>query len=244
MTYCMEWPDFDRQIAHLAPASRAKVQEAFELGKKVHDGQKRKSGEPYFTHPIEVALMLARMGADEDTLITALLHDTVEDTPVTIEDIGAQFGPSVQQLIDGLTKLTAQEFAEKPTLNEQVETLRKMFTLMRQDVRIMVIKLTDRLHNMQTIRFLPANRQLEMAMETADIYVRVASKLGMQDMRDDLEGLCLSVTEPSTSIAFVYSSTALSYCSALCSESPRTMNTNGSPKSRCSASSRSTIAAR
>lgn len=193
----MEWTEFEGQIKHLKPAARARVKQAFELGKRVHAGQMRKSGEPYFTHPIEVALMLAAMGADEETIIVALLHDTVEDTPVTIEQIGEQFGPSVQHLIDGLTKLTADDFAARPTLNEQTETLRKMFRLMQQDVRIMVIKLADRLHNMQTVRFLKPERQVTLASETLDIYVKVASKLSMQDLRDELESICLQITEPS-----------------------------------------------
>lgn len=192
----MQWADFERQITHLPPSERKRVHEAFDLGAQVHEGQKRKSGEPYFTHPIEVALMLAKMGADEETLIVALLHDSVEDTPITIEDIGKRFGPSVQRLIDGLTKLTEEEFVERPTLNEQGETLRKMFKLMQEDIRIMVIKLADRLHNMQTIQYLPQERQASMAAETGEIYVRIASKLCMQDMRENLEALCLKITNP------------------------------------------------
>jgi GTP diphosphokinase / guanosine-3',5'-bis(diphosphate) 3'-diphosphatase len=194
----MDWTQFEHQIGHLDAKSRMRVKEAFDLGEKVHAGQKRKSGEPYFSHPVEVARILATMGADEETLIVALLHDAVEDTPVTIEELGKLFGPSVQRLIDGLTKLTAQEVASKPTLNEQTETIRKMFTLMRQDIRIMVIKLVDRLHNMQTIRFLPPERQIEMAIETTDIYAKVANKLCMQELCDALEGLCLAVLEPGT----------------------------------------------
>ena len=192
----MQWSDFLPHLAHLPRHSHANIQKAFDLGSRLHEGQKRKSGEPYFTHPIAVARILADVGADEETVIVALLHDAVEDTPLTIDEVGQQFGPSVQRLIDGLTKLLVHELTNKPTINEQVETLRKMFTIMQADIRVMVIKLADRLHNMQTVSFLSEERRREMAAETLDFYVKIANKLCMLDLEEELHGLCLQVLEP------------------------------------------------
>ncbi len=195
---CMPWHELRSHIRHLRAKDLVRVERAFQLGKTVHQGQKRKSGEPYFTHPVAVAHMLSDLGADADTLIAALLHDTVEDTPLTLADVDHEFGGSVASLIDGVTKLNAKDVATSPKLDEQIETLRKIFTLMHQDIRIMVIKLVDRLHNMQTVEFLPSERQQTLARETLEIFVKIADKLCMQDLRDELEGLCLSVLEPET----------------------------------------------
>ncbi len=192
----MEWNKLAPHLRHLSRKDQERVQEAHELGVTAHHGQKRKSGEPYFTHPNAVAIMLADMGADPDTLIAALLHDTIEDTDLRLDDIDARFGGSVRALIDGVTKLEAEDVAGKPTLDEQTETLRKMFTLMEEDVRIMVIKLVDRLHNMQTIAPLSEERKNLLARETQDIYVKIAERLSMHDLRDELERLCLRVLEP------------------------------------------------
>ena len=194
----MQWQEFRTYIRHLPTRDINRLECAFALGKKVHENQKRKSGEPYFTHPVAVAHILADLGADSDTLIAALLHDTVEDTPLTLEEIDKDFGGSVAAIIDGVTKLSAKDVAMSPQLNEQTETLRKIFTLMQQDVRIMVIKLVDRLHNMQTIEFLSPERQKTLAKETLEVFVKIADKLCMQDLRDELEALCLAVLEPST----------------------------------------------
>lgn len=192
----MQWAEFRSHVRHLPSTELARVQQAFDLGQLVHAGQKRLSGEPYFTHPVAVANLLADMGADADTIIAALLHDTVEDTPLTLDAIDRDFGGSVAALIDGVTKLTNTELPAKSMINEQTETLRKMFTLMEKDIRIMVIKLVDRMHNMQTITFLPPEKQRALAQETYDVYVKIADRICMQDIRDELEGLCLSVLEP------------------------------------------------
>lgn len=192
----MQWQEFRSHIRHLSTSDLTRIERAFILGKKVHDGQFRKSGEAYFSHPITVALMLVDMHGDSDTIIAALLHDTVEDTPLTLGEIDAQFHGTVAALIDGLTKLSSADIATNPKLDEQIESMRKIFTLMEQDVRIMVIKLVDRLHNMQTIEFLSPARQLALARETQDVYVKIADKLCMQDLRDELQALCLSVLEP------------------------------------------------
>jgi GTP pyrophosphokinase len=192
----MQWKEFRAHVRHLSVSDQDRIHDAFELGKKMHEGQLRKSGEPYFNHPIAVADMLADMGADAETIIAALLHDTVEDTSLTLDEIKAQFGETVYILIDGVTKLSKADMGESPTLNEQIETIRKMFTLMQKDISIMVIKLVDRLHNMETVEFLPPSKQIALARETKEVYVKIADRLCMQDLRDELEALCLSVLEP------------------------------------------------
>lgn len=192
----MDWNGFLPYIRHLPAGDQAIIRKAYDVGEKAHAGQKRQSGEPYFTHPVAVAEILTKMGADRDTIVAALLHDTVEDTPLTLEDIDRDFGPDVMHLIDGATKLTETDFEKHPTLDERIETLRKMFNLMQVDVRIMIIKLADRLHNMQTISFRPKEKQAAVARETQDVYVKIADRLCMRAMRDDLERLCMGVLEP------------------------------------------------
>ncbi|MCA9370917.1 MAG: HD domain-containing protein [Candidatus Peregrinibacteria bacterium] len=192
----MQWNELKMHLRHISSKDLKRIQHAFELGKQVHEGQKRKSGEPYFMHPIAVMHMLADIGADADTLIAALLHDTVEDTDLTLTEIDKQFEGDVAALIDGVTKLEPEDVAGVPTLNDQIETLRKMFTLIEEDARIIVIKLVDRLHNMQTVEHLGEERQKAMAQETMDVYVKIADRLSMQDIRDELEGLCLNVLNP------------------------------------------------
>lgn len=192
----MQWQEFRTSLRHLPAKDIERIERAFTLGKTVHADQKRKSGEPYFNHPVAVARILIDLGADADTIIAALLHDTVEDTPLTLKEIDHLFDGNTATLIDGVTKLSVQDIEGSPKLNEQMETLRKIFTLMQEDVRIMVIKIVDRLHNMQTVEFLSKERQLSLAKETLDIYVKIADKLCMQDLRDELEALCLSILEP------------------------------------------------
>lgn len=192
----MEWNELKSHLRYLPVEENDRIEKAFNMGKKAHSNQKRKSGEPYFTHPIAVAHILANMGADADTVIAALLHDTVEDTEVTLDVIRKEIGEIPAALIDGLTKFRAGDFGEKPTMDEKIETLRKMFTVMDEDIRIMVIKLADRLHNMQTIQFFTKEKQESYAKETLDIYVKIADRLSMMDIRDELEALCLSVLEP------------------------------------------------
>lgn len=192
----MQWQELRSHLRHLSEADLKRVQDAFLLGQRAHEGQLRKSGEPYFTHPVAIAHMLADMGGDADAIIAALLHDTVEDTDVSLAQIRMEFGETVGNLIDGLTKMERSDMGDSPSLDEQIETLRKMFTLMQQDVRIMVIKLVDRLHNMQTVEFLSPEKQRALAQETLDVYVKIADRLSMQDLRDELESLCMEVLNP------------------------------------------------
>jgi len=194
----MQWSEFHPHIRHLSTGDQDAVHKAFDLCIHAHQEQKRKSGEPYASHPIAVAEILAGMEADKDTLIAALLHDVLEDTSMTAAELVAKFGQSTTTLIEGVTKLDNEEIRAHPTLDEEIESLRKMITAMQKDVRLMVIKLADRLHNMRTISFLSIKRQGEFAQETMDVYVKIADRLSMQDFRDELEGLCLRSLEPAT----------------------------------------------
>ncbi|MDB4977878.1 MAG: hypothetical protein JWM56_64 [Candidatus Peribacteria bacterium] len=192
----MHWNEFASSLGYLHADDKKRVQKAFELGEHMHKDQKRKSGEPYFTHPIAVAEKLTHVAADADTLIAALLHDTVEDTPLTLKEIDKAFNGHVAMLIDGVTKLYDEDMAEHSSMNEQIETLRKIFSLMEKDVRIMIIKLYDRLHNMETIEFLSPEKQRIMAQETMDVYVKIADRLSMQSVFLEMEELCTAVLEP------------------------------------------------
>ncbi|MDP7247732.1 MAG: HD domain-containing protein [Candidatus Peribacteraceae bacterium] len=192
----MRWTEFRAHVRHLSTEDLERVRKAFELGKDAHSSQKRKSGEPYFTHPIAVAHLLADMGADSDTIIAALLHDSIEDTHLTLEMIDKEFDGSVTELVDGVTKLEKADLKDKPTLEQETESVRKIFTFMKQDVRIMIIKLVDRLHNMQTVDHLGEERSKEWAQETLDLHVKIADRLSMSEFRDELEALCLQAVDP------------------------------------------------
>ena len=161
----MQWAELQPLLRHFSLSEQRKIERAFRLAADLHAGQLRQSGDPYFSHPAAVAAMLAAMGADRDTLIAALLHDAVEDTPITLQEIDERFDGAVASLIEGVTKLCATDVGERPQLNEQIETLRKMFTLMERDVRVMVIKLVDRLHNMRTAEYLSPERRRALAQE-------------------------------------------------------------------------------
>jgi RelA/SpoT family (p)ppGpp synthetase len=192
----MQWNEFRTHVRHLPTRDQERIRKAFDLAKELHKDQLRKSGEPYFMHPLAVATMLAEMHADADSLVTAFLHDSIEDTVIELDEIKERFGEDAAMLIDGVTKLCKEELQDFPTLDQEIESLRKIFTYMEKDIRIMVIKLADRLHNMQTVEFLAPERQASLAQETLDIYVRIADRLSMQDLRDELEGLCITILEP------------------------------------------------
>ncbi|MCL4164337.1 UNVERIFIED_CONTAM: hypothetical protein GTU68_056705, partial [Idotea baltica] len=151
-------------------------------------------GEPYFTHPIAVAITLAEQRLDDDTIITALLHDTVEDTKSTFQAVSERFGLEVAQLVDGVTKLTNLELSSKD--NKQAENFRKLLLAMSKDVRVILVKLSDRLHNMRTIRHMVGEKQDRKARETMDIYAPLAGRMGMQWMREELEDLSFRVLNP------------------------------------------------
>jgi GTP pyrophosphokinase len=166
----------------------------YELADTAHDGQHRASGEDYIEHPIAVARILADMEMDRATIAAAILHDVVEDTVVTSDEVSAKFGPEIAQLVDGVTKLTRIPYQSKE--DAQVENLRKMFMAMARDIRVIIIKLADRLHNMRTLASLPAAKQQTIAKETIEIYAPIAHRLGIWKIKWDLEDLCLRYLDP------------------------------------------------
>ena len=167
---------------------------AFEYGERMHEGQTRHSGEPYFTHPIAVAGILAEQKLDDATLITALLHDTIEDTKSTYGEVSELFGEDIAKLVDGVTKLTNLQLSSSET--KQAENFRKLFVAMAKDVRVILVKLADRLHNMRTIKAMRPEKQVQKARETMDIYAPLAGRMGMQWMREELEDLAFRVLNP------------------------------------------------
>ena len=168
--------------------------EAFTFADAEHHGQLRKSGEPYIIHPLAVAEIVADLGLDLDSVIAALLHDTIEDTKATHDDVAKRFGITVADLVDGVTKLTRVSWTSKE--EEQSENLRKMFMAMAQDIRVILIKVSDRLHNMRTMEYQSPMKQREKSLETMEIYAPIAHRLGMQRMKWELEDLSLQYLDP------------------------------------------------
>src|SRR2546429_4499786 len=170
------------------------VKKAYDYSLKHHEGQSRASGEPYLVHPLEVALILAEMKIDPAAIVAGLLHDSVEDTSVTVVDIRKEFGEQVAHIVEGVTKISAIDFATRE--EQQAENLRKMMLAMVDDIRVVLIKLADRLHNMRTLEHLPPERQLQIAQETLDIYAPLAHGLGMGKVRGELEDLAFQYVDP------------------------------------------------
>src|SRR5260370_3427416 len=175
-------------------ADTALIEHAFDVARVAHVDQVRRSGEPYIAHPLGVAMILADLGLDDVTIAAALLHDAVEDTTVTDEDLEEQFGADVAAIVDGVTKLDRLQFDSKEA--QQAATLRKMLVAMAKDIRVLLIKLADRLHNIRTISSLPESKQQRIAQETLDIYAPLAHRLGIADVKWQLEDLALDVLPP------------------------------------------------
>jgi GTP pyrophosphokinase len=178
-----EFNDADKQL----------IERAFNFAKKAHEGQKRASGDPYFIHAYNTALTLMGWKLDAETIVAGLLHDVAEDTPVGIENIKKEFGENVGFLVDGVTKLGKIKYHGK---EDQAENLRKMFLAMAEDIRVVLIKLADRIHNMQTLQHLPPDKQMRIAKETLEIYAPLGYRLGMGELKGMLEDLCFPFVYP------------------------------------------------
>ncbi len=171
-----------------------KLAAAYAFGEQMHEGQTRHSGEPYFSHPVAVAAILTEQRLDDATIITALLHDTIEDTKASYSEVAKRFGDEVAMLVDGVTKLTNLQLSSHET--KQAENFRKLFMAMSKDLRVILVKLADRLHNMRTIKAMRPEKQAQKARETMDIYAPLAGRMGMQWMREELEDLSFRVLNP------------------------------------------------
>ncbi|MCL4490075.1 MAG: bifunctional (p)ppGpp synthetase/guanosine-3',5'-bis(diphosphate) 3'-pyrophosphohydrolase [Chloroflexi bacterium] len=174
-------------------ADATRLERAYELARGAHDGQTRSTGDPYITHALSVAGILADLHMDEDSIIAGLLHDVPEDTSVTLDTIRKQFGEDVAKLVDGVTKLSQLRLGME---QEEAESLRKMFLAMAEEIRVVLIKLADRLHNMRTLYALPPNKQRKIARETMEIYAPLANRLGIYNIRRELEDLSFKYLEP------------------------------------------------
>ncbi len=174
--------------------NEAMIRRAYDYGERMHAGQTRHSGESYFTHPVAVAAILTEMKLDDATIVTALLHDTIEDTRSTFGEISKCFGAEIAELVDGVTKLTNLQLSSLEA--KQAENFRKLFMAMSKDLRVILVKLADRLHNMRTIKSLRPDKQGQKARETMDIFAPLAGRMGMQWMREELEDLAFRVLNP------------------------------------------------
>ncbi len=174
--------------------NEALIRAAYDFGGQMHEGQFRHSGETYFTHPVAVAAILTEQQLDDATIITALLHDTIEDTKASYRIVSEKFGDEVAKLVDGVTKLTNLQLSSVET--KQAENFRKLFMAMSKDMRVILVKLADRLHNMRTIRSMRPDKQVQKARETMDIFAPLAGRMGMQWMREELEDLAFKVLNP------------------------------------------------
>ena len=181
--------DYDSQV------DEDLLNRAYVFSMKAHGTQLRASGDPYFSHPVEVAAILADYRLDCATIVTALLHDTVEDTLATVEEIKQTFGDDISQLVDGVTKLAKLEL--QPEANQQAENFRKLVLAMSNDIRVLLVKLADRLHNMRTLHHLRSpEKRLRIATETMEIYAPLAERLGMQRLKQELEDLAFAEQNP------------------------------------------------
>ncbi|HEX7022963.1 MAG TPA: bifunctional (p)ppGpp synthetase/guanosine-3',5'-bis(diphosphate) 3'-pyrophosphohydrolase, partial [Trueperaceae bacterium] len=182
------------KTAYLGERSQSRLKEAFDLAEHAHHGVLRKSGEPYITHPVAVTALLADMHLDEDALVAGLLHDTVEDSDLTLDDIEIRFGPVVRRIVEGETKIS--KLAVRVYEDEQSENLRQMLLAMVSDVRVILVKLADRLHNMRTLASMPPHKQQRISRETLEIFAPLAHRLGINHIKSELEDLSFSYLEP------------------------------------------------
>lgn len=172
------------------------IDKAFRIAEKYHNGQKRSSGEPYIIHPIAVAKIVLEYGLDAQSVAAALLHDTVEDTPLTLEDVKGIFGSEIASLVDGLTKLGKVPLDIKDKEEQQAENIRKMLLAMSEDIRVIIIKLADRLHNIRTLNFVKPQKRRDKALETLEVYAPIAHRLGIRAIKEELEDRAISFLDP------------------------------------------------
>lgn len=184
----------DKIVSYYPQADLAVIRKAYDFSEKAHAGQIRRSGEAYISHPLSVAGILADLKLDLDSIITGLLHDTIEDTSVTVEDVRREFGDAVAALVDGVTKISKMNF--KTSTERQGENIRKMIIAMGKDVRVILVKLCDRLHNMRTLNHMPYEKQARIALETLEIYSPLASRLGISSLKTELEDLAFRFYRP------------------------------------------------
>lgn len=177
-----------------SPEDVEQIDKAFKIADRAHEGQLRCSGQPYVIHPILVAKIVAELGMDKESVIAALLHDVVEDTDLTLEDVTEKFGKSVASLVDGVTKLGKVPLSTREEV--QAENVRKMLLAMSEDIRVIIIKLADRLHNMRTLEFMPPQKQRDKALETLEIYAPIAHRLGIRAVKEELEDLAIKHLDP------------------------------------------------
>ena len=170
------------------------IRRTYEYAKEKHGTQLRKSGEPYIIHPLQVAYILANIGLDDSTICAALLHDIVEDTETTVGELAKEFSQEIAEMVDGVTKLGSLKYTSAE--EQQVENYRKMFLAMGKDIRVILIKLADRLHNMRTLKYLARDRQIAIATETADLYAPLANRLGIYSLKWELEDLSFKYLYP------------------------------------------------
>ena len=187
--------------SYLEPQSTQVLFSAFRFAHALHHNQRRKSGEPYIVHPLAVAEILAELRMDETSLVAAILHDVVEDTHVSVEEVEKQFGAAVAGLVDGLTKLSKVEF--RSSQEKMAENFRKMILAMAKDIRVIIVKLADRTHNMRTIKALITEKRQRIAEETMEIYAPLAGRLGIYKLKAELEDLCLKELKPSVYFSLV-----------------------------------------
>lgn len=181
-------------VTIFSPEDVEQIDKAFKIADRAHEGQLRCSGQPYVIHPILVAKIVAELGMDKESVIAALLHDVVEDTDLTLEDVTEKFGKSVASLVDGVTKLGKVPLSTREEV--QAENVRKMLLAMSEDIRVIIIKLADRLHNMRTLEFMPPQKQRDKALETLEIYAPIAHRLGIRAVKEELEDLAIKHLDP------------------------------------------------
>ncbi len=188
----------ERVLDYRPHADEALLNKAYVYAMQKHGNQTRANGDPYFSHPLEVAAILTDLKLDESTIAVALLHDTIEDTDATKQEIDEKFGAEIGNLVDGLTKLKRLDRVSKKT--QQGENLRRLLLAISEDVRVLLVKLADRLHNMRTLQYVPAHKRSRIAQETMDIYAPLAGRMGMQDIRDELEEIAFKTLHPEAQI--------------------------------------------